>query len=127
MLNLLRLVTQKPQLLLAHADAYSELVGQEIAQASNTWRCRLLFGASALLLLSMAGVLAGVAGMLWAVVPAAQIHSPWLLWFIPLIPLALAAICLQRVKSYARRSVFFDLRMQIATDASLLREMSAAA
>lgn len=127
MLNLLRLTAQKPHLLFAHADAYSELMGQEIAQASNTWRYRALFGALALLLLSMAGVLGGVAGMLWAVVPATQIHTPWMLWFIPLIPLAFALICIQKFKYYARRTVFFDLRMQIATDVSLLREISVSA
>ncbi len=115
-LSLLRLLTQKPQLLLMHADAYSDLIGQEITQASTIWRNRLLFAALAILLLGISGVLCGVAVMFWITTPVVQFQSPWIFWLIPLVPLALALLCLQKVNGYMKRSVFFDLRTQITAD-----------
>ena len=124
-MSVLHLITQRPHLLLEHVDAYSDLFAQEMTYASRAWILRAILGLTAIALLCGALVLAGVGFMLWAVMPPEQIHTPWLLWVTPIVPLALSLVCAQRVKSHMQNGVFSDLRMQIKGDLALLREVSA--
>ena len=124
-MSVLHLITQRPHLLLEHMDAYADLFAQEMTHASRAWIHRAIFGLTALLLACGGLVLAGVGFMLWAVMPPQQIHTPWLLWVTPLIPLALSMLCAQRVKRHLQNRVFSDLRLQIKGDLALLRETSA--
>lgn len=125
-MSVLHLITQRPHLLLEHIDAYSDLFAQEMTYASRAWVLRAALGLAALALLCGAMVLAGVSLMLWAVMPPEQIHTPWLLWATPIVPLALSMLCAQRVKSHMQNRVFSDLRLQIKGDLALLREISGA-
>ena len=59
------LIANQPQLLGNHAQAYSELIGTELALQSAAWVRRALLGAVMLGLLCIAVVLAGVALMFW--------------------------------------------------------------
>ena len=126
-MSVLHLITQKPHLLLEHADAYSDLLAQEISHAAKTWRYRLWMGISTILLAASAALLAGFGLMLWSTVPAAQIHTAWLLWAIPLLPLALALICALKLNNQVKNRVFSDLRLQIKEDLALLRDITVAA
>ncbi len=124
-MSVLHLVTQKPHLLLEHLDAYSDLFAQELTHAARTWTYRAALGFMAILLLSGAIILAGVGFMLWATMPPEQIHTPWLLWLTPVVPLLLAIACAQTVKRHMQNRVFSEFRLQIKGDLALLREINA--
>jgi hypothetical protein len=121
---LLRLVATQPELLADHAQAYAGLAGEELARAAADWKRRAVLNASALALLSVAAALAGVALMLWAVVPAASIQAPWALLAAPAVPAFVGVCCLLAGRG-ADIDRFADLRQQLAADLVMLREVGA--
>jgi hypothetical protein len=124
---LLHLVATQPQLLADHAEAYAELVAAEIESVSGEWKRRAALNAAALCCLGVAAVLAGVALMLWAVVPAADIQAPWALLAAPAVPAIAAAICLTAARAPAGNAGGFDkLRQQLHADIVMLREAAGA-
>lgn len=121
---LLHLAARQPQWLAEHAEAYADLVADEIATASQAFGRRALLNAVALCSLGVAAVLAGVALMLWAVIPAADIQAPWALVLAPLLPVLVAAICLLASRQPGKGHAFDTLREQLKADFVLLREMA---
>ncbi len=122
---LLRLVATQPHLLADHAEAYAGLVGEEVTQTVVGIKRRVLLSAVALGLLAIAAVLVGVALMLWAVVPPADMQAPWALLAAPGAPAVGGIICLLIGRSQPG-DTFAGLRQQLAADMVLLREVSAA-
>lgn len=122
---LLRLMATQPQLLAEHAESYAELVGEELGKTTTVWKKRVLLNASALGLAGVAAVLGGVALMLWAVVPAVNIHAPWALAAAPAVPALVALWCFFEGRRDPGEG-FKDLKQQIAADIVMLREVSAA-
>jgi uncharacterized membrane protein YqjE len=126
---LLHLFSTQPQALAEHAQAYADLFGDEFGQAKQALRRRLVLHAVVMCSVALGVGLAGVALLLWAVTPAAQIHSAWLLLCVPLLPLALALYC-WRAAAASRSSdgaFFANLRHQLATDRAMLVGATAAA
>jgi uncharacterized membrane protein YqjE len=121
---LLRLVATQPQLLADHAEAYAGLVAEELGKTGAVLKQRLLLAAVALSLTAVSVVLAGVALMLWAVLPATAIQAPWALIAAPSVPAVLALACGLAVKQ-ERASAFAELKQQVAADLVMLREVSA--
>ncbi len=122
---LLRLVATQPQLLADHAEAYAGLVGDELGRTVASFKQRLLLKAVALGLIAVTAILAGVALMLWAVIPAASMQAPWALIAAPGVPAVVAVLCLLVVRQPAV-DTFAELRQQLAADLVMLREVSAA-
>jgi hypothetical protein len=122
---LLRLVATQPQLLADHAEAYAGLVSEELGKTANSIKIRLVLGVVALALIGVTAVLAGVALMLWAVIPASTIQAPWALIAAPAVPLVVAIIC-GLVGMQKPPDSFADLKQQLAADLVMLREVSAA-
>ena len=118
------LIATRPQLLADHAEAYAELVATELGQVSAAWRRRALLYAVALACLVAAAVLAGVALMIWAVIPVATMQAPWALVVVPLLPMAAAAGCLLAVRSRGEASGFDNIQQQMKADLAMLREVS---
>ena len=121
---LLRLVATQPQLLADHAEAYAGLVGDEIGRSAASLKHRVLLNAVALCLVGVAAVLAGVALMLWAVIPPASMQAPWALIAAPAVPAVIAVIC-GLVGLRKPGEAFAELKQQVAADLVMLREMSA--
>lgn len=121
---LLRLVATQPQLLADHAEAYAGLVAEELGKTGAVLKRRALLAAVALSLTAVAVVLAGVALMLWAVLPATAIQAPWALVVAPAVPALVALACALAAKQ-EQPSAFADLRQQMAADLVMLREVSA--
>lgn len=119
------LIATRPQLLADHAEAYAELVATEVGHVSAAWKRRALLYAVALGCLAVAAVLAGVALMLWAVIPVASMQAPWLLIVAPLLPMALAAGCLLAARSAGDANGFKNIGQQMKADLAMLREASA--
>jgi len=122
---LLRLVATQPQLLADHAEAYAGLVGEEIGRSVSGIKQRVLLVSVALGLIAVAAVLAGVALMLWAVIPTAGMQAPWALIAAPGVPALIGLICLMVGRSPPPQT-FSELKQQVAADLLMLREVSAA-
>ena len=122
---LFHLIATKPQLLADHVEAYAELVVDEVRGTTTVLKWQVILYAVALVCTGVAVALAGVALMLWAVIPPADIQAPWALVAGPLIPLVAAAICLLVARAQVHRNSFDSLREQISADVSMLREVGA--
>ena len=127
--TLLRLISTQPTLLADHVQAYAELAADEFGQARAAWQRRLLLQAVCLCSLAVAAVLAGVALMLWAVIPEARVQAPWALVLAPLLPLLVALCCglLGQGPSLKQAQVgaFPRVREQLAADRAMLSEGAA--
>lgn len=122
---LLHLIATQPHLLADHAEAYADLLGEEIGSASALWKRRAVLNAVALCSLGVSAVLGGVALMLWAVIPPADIQATWALIVAPLLPLAVAVACLLAAKANPQAGSFDNVRRQVKADVAMLREVSA--
>jgi hypothetical protein len=111
--------------LLDHAEAYTALVAAETSNAAAWWKRRATLFACALCSGSIAAVLAGVAAMLWASIPAAGMHAPWVLILVPVLPAAMALWCAVAALLQAKETHFANLREQAQADMAMLREATA--
>ena len=119
---LFHLIATRPQLLLEHVESYAELVGAEMGIVTEGWKRSLVLNVVALCLLIVGVALAGVALMLWAVIPGPQMQAPWALIAVPLPPLVIAAGCLLAARSSSEARAFDNLRRQMSEDMAMLRE-----
>ena len=122
---LLHLIASRPQLLADHAAAYAELVAAEIGAETSSLKRQALLGALGVGGLGVAAVLSGVAVMLWAVVPAAQMQAAWALFAVPLPPALLSVACLLAASKSREGGAFDGVRRQVLADRQMLREVSA--
>ncbi len=126
---LFHLFSTQPTALAEHAQAYADLFGEEFGQAKQALRRRFVLHAVVMCSVALGVGLGGVALLLWAVTPPAQIHAPWLMLCVPLPPLLLALCCWRAAG--ARRSgdsmLFANLRQQLVTDRALLVGTTASA
>ena len=120
-LRLLRLLALPRSLLSAHAQAYGQLAGLELAREWALWRRRALLQMLGLGGLLVAAGLGGVALMLWAVLPAERMHAPWMLWVVPLLPAGVAWVCLRAARAVQGPPPFSGLRRQWAQDLAVWR------
>lgn len=120
---LFHLIATRPQMLAEHAEAYAELVSAELGTVSASWKRGAVLNVAALSCLVLAVSLAGVALMLWAVIPVAQMQAPWALLAVPLAPLIVALGCLLAARMPLERNPFEALRRQIKADMAMLREV----
>jgi len=123
---LLKLVATRPDLLTDHAQAYAELVGDEFGRSMTHWRERALYTSLAGGLGLLGLTFAGVAVMLWAVTPPAQMVAPWALVATPALPLVAAIVCWLRSRSRPLDKPFEIVKQQMHADLSMLREVSRA-
>lgn len=123
---ILRLIASQPELLVEHARAYGELVSAQTGQAVSAWRRQAVLGALGLCLLGMAGVLGGVALMLWAMLPAAPGQAVWALLAVPLPPLLAAVMCLAAARRGSDGDAFALVREQVLADLNMLKQAGAA-
>ncbi len=120
-----RLAASQPQLLAEHAAGYAGLLAEEVASSGAHIKRRITLQIIGLLSLMVAGILGGVAVLLWASLPPASLQQPWLLWFTPLVPAVLGALAILTAKNREAPPAFATLREQFAQDASLLRRTTA--
>lgn len=109
-----RTLACRPDLLADHAGAYAALAQAELGEALRRWRRRLLWLGVAAVLALLALVLGGVALLLMAALPVAQMPAAWVL---AALPATLAALALGLVLWQWRSS-----RGQAVFEAALWRE-----
>jgi hypothetical protein len=120
----LQLIATKPQLLVEHVGAYAELVGVEVGKTTTLWKSRARLYAAALFLLIVGILFAGVALMLWALIPSTGMNLPWLLPAVPLVPLVAGGFCALRARRKPTYPAFGILKTQLDADLAMLREVS---
>lgn len=118
---LLDVLLARPQLLVDHAQAYGELFTEELDQARVALQRWVMWQSLALCALLMAGILAGVAVMLWAMLPGNPPQALWVLLFTPMVPLACAVGCWLVARRSGSPRAFALLREQISLDMAMLR------
>ena len=120
---LLRLAVEQPQLLAEHLAAYLDAIAQEGGVVAARLRRQLVWQcvAGAGLLLGLG--LAGVALMLWALLPLPSPAAGWVLLGVPALPalLGLWALMLARSDSDSSLPAFAALRRHAQADLALLR------
>ena len=121
---LLRLTATQPQLLADHAEAYAELISAEVGAAFNNFKRRATLNAAAISLALLALFLAGVAVMLWAVTPVAQMHQPLALFATPLLPGIIALGCWWYARGLGETSYLDEIRQQLKSDFAMLRKVT---
>jgi hypothetical protein len=121
---LLHLLSHRAPLLAEHAQAYAELAAVETARLGVRWRRQALLMSGALCGAGVSAVLGGTAALLWAVLPAAQIHAPWALWLVPLLPLLGALGCLLAAQRDVAVPAYAVLAQQLRTDLLLLQAVA---
>lgn len=121
---LLRLLASEPQILGDHVSAYAEMVGDEVRKTGSAVGRRVaLYGVAAVLFL-VGLIFVGTALMLWAAIPAGDIHAPWLLVVVPLVPLIAGAVCFFSARKNPVESAFDKVKAQVNADMAMLREIA---
>lgn len=115
-----RLALQQPDLVVEHAAAYAALVADDGAAALSSVGRRLAWQVAGGLCLAVAAILAGVSALLWAALPSWPAAWPWVAVIVPLIPLAIGVVALNRPP--AGDPAFARLRAQTGLDRATLRE-----
>jgi MFS family permease len=118
---LLRLIASRPELLADHAAAYAELAASEWDSAIRAALRRVTLGLIAFLGVLIGVVLAGVAGLLCAVLPIEHMSHPLLLIAIPAAPLVVAAMAGLSLALLPREPAFADIKRQLQADFAMLK------
>jgi hypothetical protein len=120
-----KIVASRPELVAEHLAAYGQLAAVQAQAAATHLQRRAVLAGVAGLSGALAIGLAGVALLLVGVVPLQAMPAPWLLLVVPLVPLAVAAVCWLRLRGAKEASALAPLREQFAADAALLRAAGA--
>ncbi len=118
---LFRLAAARPQLLAEHVAAYTDLLAEELSSTAGIVKRRLALQAVALAGAAVGSVLAGVALMLWAALPADSLRAPWFLVLIPALPWAIALWAAAASGTVDSGDLLATFRRQLADDAAMLR------
>lgn len=121
---LLRLAATQPHLIGDHVENYAALVGEEVNKVSTAWLTRAGLYLGAFVLVAVGLVLAGVALMLRATVPASDYAAGWALVVVPLTPFVIGAICVVVARARPVEDAFATVKKQINADMAMLREVA---
>lgn len=121
---LFHVLTTQPELLATHGRAYADLALEEVKAASEAYRRQALLLSVVIVGTGVSAVLAGVAVMLWAMLPGAPDPARGVLVVIPLLPLLCAGVCWWVLTHANSRPVFDKVRAQLRNDMQMLRELN---
>lgn len=122
---LLELLLARPQLLADHAQAYGALFNEEMGQARAALQRWAMWRTITLCCLLSAGILAGMAIMLWAALPGGSMQAPWVLLVTPMVPLAVAIGRWVSARKSGPLRFFEQLRAQVRVDRAMLHAAKA--
>lgn len=115
-----RLAVAQPMLLASHVGAYAGLVSEDLLISGVALRRRLLWQLTGALCLTVAAVLAGVAVLLWAALPAGGSQTVWLFVATPMLPTILGLWAWWHARGRTVAQPWARLRVQLAEDAAML-------
>lgn len=121
---LIRLLATSPHLLAEHLGGYAQLLRVQVDDALTLAKVRMVLLAGLAAGAVIGTGLAGVAVMLVAVIPLAQMPAPWALAVAPALPITGAGFCWWLLRRQPQMLSLDVLRDQLSADAALLREAS---
>lgn len=119
---LFKVLLSEPGLLAEHASAYLALASSEAQDLARRWQQRVLGLALAAVTAALALGLTGVAALLAAALPVAQMPQPALLWALPGGLWLAAGACLWWARAVTPAPAWALLREQWQTDQALLAQ-----
>lgn len=122
---LLNKIAAQPGVFVEHAGAYAWLAAVEARELGRAWQRRALWLALALLFTLVALTLTGMALLLAAALPTAEMPAPFVLIWLPLCAWAAAIGCAGLARHAATTGAFAHLRSQWSADLDLLRQWQA--
>jgi hypothetical protein len=120
---LIRLLARKPHLVASHLGGYVELASAQAQEAVRSLQARLVWTVGAVAGVSVGALLGGVALLIAAAVPVAQMPAPWLLVAGPLAPLLTGALCWWQARQRPLAWSMAPMREQLAADVALLADV----
>jgi hypothetical protein len=124
---LLRLVLQRPDLMVEHASAYAALAADEGSAALGRVLRQRAWQLLAALCLAIALVLAGVSLLLWAALPVVAVGLRWVMFAVPAVPLLAAVAAWLAARPATTGPAFAGLMAQAEIDRAAWREFRAGA
>jgi len=121
---LLKLLARRPDLLADHLDAYADLASAQVRSTRRELVSRAVLAAVSGVSALLAVLLAGVALLLAAALPADLLARPWALMLIPLLPALVAVAAALKLRASAPLSALGLLREQFSRDAAMLHDAS---
>lgn len=121
---LVRLLASEPHLLTEHLGAYASLIGREAQDAKQQWVLRAVLSGLALGCMVIAITLAGVALMLWAVLPGLSEPALWVLGGVPALPALISLGSLGWLRARSDKGVFTAVQAQVSSDLQMLKSVS---
>ena len=121
---LFRLIAREPHLVAEHAQAYAALVSEQVGEAANALKQRVILMAVAGVLIFIGILFAGVAFMLWGA-SEGDMRAPWALFVGPLVPIVAGVACFLAAKGKPAAGPMDKVREQLSADISMLREVNA--
>lgn len=119
---LIRPAPIKPQTLADRAKAYGELILAELSESKTLWYKRTRLQAIGAGGLGMFVILAGMGAMLWAVTPAAQTQTLWVLAAVPLAFLFVGIACLVAAGQQKTPVVLEHTRERFMADVAVFKK-----
>jgi hypothetical protein len=113
---LLKLCVLEPQLLMAHAKSYSDLMMEALQQALATWKLRVLMFALAFACLCFSALIGLISVLLWAALPVLNEQSAWVLVMLPVALMLLSWFFYALAQSFKLEPVFNDIQEQLHLD-----------
>lgn len=120
--GLLRFAAFHPRVVAARLAAYWRLLREELRHAGARFVWGLALSTVAAICLLAAAILAGVAIMLGATVPATDEGIRWMLYVVPLVPVGVAAACIVGVVMAWRRPSLVRIQALWKADVQLMRD-----
>lgn len=120
---LLRLLLTQPSLLGEHAQGYAELLSSELDTLQSATQRRLVWLAAAAASATAGVVLAGVAVLLCATLPALPPSALWACVATPAVPLAGALLCWLQLRSASQAQAFVHIKEQLRLDLQMLQDV----
>lgn len=118
--RVLQLVATQPALCMAHAKGYAVLATEEWWGWLAHLKLRFWLVTLTVLCANLAAGLVGVGALLWAVTPDWPADRAWVLWAVPLTPLALAIWGVVVLRATSNSQPMRAVREQFALDMAAL-------
>jgi hypothetical protein len=125
MLNvLLKLIVKQPQLLLTHAENYTDLFTHVCRRSLMQWQHQLLLYALSVGFFVLGVACAAVSVLLYSALPVLNPQSAWVLVVLPAVLLAISALLFLMAKQSKVEPLMQDIQEQLALDISAIRKVS---
>jgi hypothetical protein len=122
---LLKLIVTQPQLLLAHATNYADLMTEGVQHTFSSWKSRMLLFALSAVLLAL-GAFSGIGALLlWGALPSLNPQNAWVLVALPFVLLSMSVFFYSLACRCKTEPMFSDIQEQLNLDLLAINQVRA--